>query len=154
MEDLNSAKPSLARIFARKALAKRNRGQLLDIVVFILNLLLMRRLSGYVLEIIHAASTGEPLARLALALAGVGMSPACIRRPFFTILQTVLIYRYFPPPKRPPRFQFLTGPESESIGDICIFVSMILFRLFGTYCRSRDWVVRLDQRNLLAGCSF
>jgi hypothetical protein len=73
LENLHSPKPSPARILAGKALAEENRGLLLDIVVFILNLFLMRRLTGYVMEIIHAASAGESPARLALALAGVGM---------------------------------------------------------------------------------
>jgi hypothetical protein len=198
---LNSPHRSLAQSFARKALIETNRGLLLDAVVFIINLLLMRRLIGYALELIHAASAGDRLARLALALAGVAMwtlpaAGAVLKRwhfhqrtkqankPFedsglagclfnpvfsfclnlvlvlailiavghfvlgeellrngavflpivfaglaFTILQTVLIYRYFTPPQRPPRFDFLTERKSESIGDVCIFVSMILYQV-------------------------
>jgi hypothetical protein len=46
-----------------------------------------------------------------------------------TIVQTVLIYRYLSPPQKPPRYEFLTHPESETLGDICIFVNMILFQI-------------------------
>jgi len=45
-----------------------------------------------------------------------------------TIFQTYLIYRYFSPPKQPPKSGFLLSPESELLGDICIFVNMILFQ--------------------------
>jgi hypothetical protein len=46
-----------------------------------------------------------------------------------TILQTYLIYRYFSPPKKPPKHDFLRRPESEILGDVCIFVNMILFQI-------------------------
>ena len=46
-----------------------------------------------------------------------------------TIVQTILIYRYFSPPQRPPRSQFLQRPQSEWLGDICIFVNMLLFQI-------------------------
>src|SRR5262249_17537 len=45
-----------------------------------------------------------------------------------TIYQTFLIYRYFTPPKKPPTSGFLRSPESEILGDICLFVNMILFQ--------------------------
>ena len=47
-----------------------------------------------------------------------------------TIIQTFLIYRYFSPPKKPPRSQLLRRPQSETLGDICLFVNMILFQVF------------------------
>jgi hypothetical protein len=46
-----------------------------------------------------------------------------------TIIQTFLIYRYFSPPKKPPKSKFLLGPQSEALGDICIFLNMILFQV-------------------------
>ena len=46
-----------------------------------------------------------------------------------TILQTYLIYRYFSPPKKPPRSEFLRQRESETLGDVCIFLNMILFQI-------------------------
>ena len=48
---------------------------------------------------------------------------------FLTILQTYLIYRYFSPPKKPPKHDFLRRPESELLADVCIFVNMILFQI-------------------------
>ena len=185
-----------------KLLAKHNRGLLLDIVVFILNLFLMQRLTGYVVELFRFADAGEPLAQFALSLACLGMwvLPAagavmkrwhfhrrlkaegksvesesnlagCVFNPIFyfclnlvlvsailsglgqflfgrkllnngaifiplvfvglifTIVQTFLIYRYFSAPKKPPRSHFLRHPESETLGDICIFLNMILFQV-------------------------
>jgi hypothetical protein len=46
-----------------------------------------------------------------------------------TILQTWVIYRYFSPPQQPPKYEFLQRRESELLGDICIFVNMILFQV-------------------------
>jgi hypothetical protein len=45
-----------------------------------------------------------------------------------TIVQTYLIYRYFSPPREPPRSGFLLSPESEMLGDICLFLNMLLFQ--------------------------
>lgn len=47
-----------------------------------------------------------------------------------TIVQTYLIYRYFSPPKKPPQSKFLLSPQSETLGDICLFLNMILFQVF------------------------
>lgn len=47
-----------------------------------------------------------------------------------TIFQTYLIYSYFSPPKKEPRWQFLLTRQSESLGDVCIFLNMILFQVF------------------------
>ena len=48
---------------------------------------------------------------------------------FLTIVQTWLIYRYFSRPNRPPGIDFLRRPESEILGDLCIFVNVILFQI-------------------------
>lgn len=48
----------------------------------------------------------------------------------FTIIQTFLIYRYFSTPKKAPHSPFLRSPQSETLGDICLFVNMILFQAF------------------------
>jgi hypothetical protein len=47
-----------------------------------------------------------------------------------TIVQTYLIYSYFSPPKKPPQSKFLRSPQSENLGDICLFLNMILFQVF------------------------
>jgi len=183
-------------------LAKENRGLLLDIVVFVLNIVLMRWLTGYFLDLVHLANTDERLAQFTLTgfclsmwvlpAAGAVMRRwhfhqrlkkegktvewdsglgGCLFNPIFyfclnlvlmsaivaglgtflfgnqvsnngaifvpliffglfcTILQTYLIYRYFSAPKKPPRSKFLRHPESELVGDICIFLNMILFQI-------------------------
>ena len=185
-----------------KILAKENRGLLLDIVVFILNLFLMQRLTRAVVELFGYADAGAPAAQYALLLACIAMwtLPAigavlkrwhfhqrlkaagktfdfdaklsgCLFNPLFyfclnlvlvsfilsgvgqflfgnrllrsgaifiplifasligTIVQTYLIYRYFSPPRKPPRYEFLRRPESETLGDVCIFTNMILFQV-------------------------
>lgn len=162
----------------------------------------MQWLTGYAVELFRFASEGEPLAKFALSLAGVGMwvLPAagavmkrwhfhrrmkaegktvnsdsnlagCLFNPIFyfclnlvlvsailtgmgeflfgrrllnngavfiplvfaglifTIAQTYLIYRYFSAPRKPPRSEFLRHPESEMLGDICIFLNMLLFQV-------------------------
>jgi len=45
-----------------------------------------------------------------------------------TIFQTFLIYKYFSPPKKPPKSGFLLSPESEFLGDACLFLNMLLFQ--------------------------
>ena len=45
------------------------------------------------------------------------------------ILHTWLVYRYFSPPRRPPKSPFLRGAASEVVGDACLFANMVLFQL-------------------------
>jgi hypothetical protein len=183
-------------------LAKHNRGLLLDLIVFVLNVFLMQWLTRYFIELIQIASAEERLAQFAISVMCLSMwvLPAagavlkrwhfhrrlkkegktvewdsnlagCFFNPIFyfclnlvllsaiiaglgeflfgrrllntaaifvplillglicTIVQTFLIYRYFSAPKKPPRHAFLRNPQSELLGDICIFANMILFQL-------------------------
>ena len=182
--------------------AKTNRGLLLDIVVFILNIFLMRLLTAQLIYLFNQVSAENPLAKLILGLILVAMwiLPAagavlkrwhfhqrrnaltldamesglggCLFNPLFyfclnlvissavlaslgdfflgkramdtaaifvptifailflTIVQTYLIYRYFMPTKNPPKWDLLRTPQSETLGDICIFLNMILFQAF------------------------
>src|SRR6187455_32040 len=48
-------------------LAQQNRGLLLDIVVFVLNILLMRWLTGYFIQLFQLASAEERLAQFVLS---------------------------------------------------------------------------------------
>ena len=186
---------------ALNILAHQNRGLLLDIFVFVLNIFLMQRLTRAFIELFRLVSAEEPLAQLALSLVCVAMYVlpvagsilvrwhfhqrlkqegktldenalnGCLFNPIFylslnfvimsaivsgfgtiffgdrlmddgsiflplilggmilTIVQTYLIYRYFSTPKKPPRFEFLRRPESELLGDVCIFTNMILFQV-------------------------
>ncbi len=45
------------------------------------------------------------------------------------ILHTVLVYRYFSRPSRPPRWAFLRSRASAHIGDACLFANMLLFQV-------------------------
>jgi hypothetical protein len=182
--------------------AKTNRGLLLDIFVFVMNVFLMRLLTRQVMNLFGQVSADEPILQLGLGLIFLAMwtLPAagsilkrwhfhqrrkvrditleseetglggCLFNPIFyfclnlviasafmaslgqfvfgrrfdsaavfvpmifgililTIIQTFLIYRYFSPPKKPPS-KFLRSPQSEMLGDICIFLNMILFQVF------------------------
>lgn len=190
------------RGFLQNLLLEENRGLLLDIVVFFLNLFLMQRLTGYAMEVFRFANDGDQLAQFVLLLGCVAMwilpaagavlkrwhfhqrlkddeqkidldsqATGCLFNPIFyfclnlvlmsaivtgagrflfgerllengaiflplifgglfcTIVQTYLIYRYFSPPQKPLKYPFLLQPESEILGDVCIFVNMILFQL-------------------------
>jgi hypothetical protein len=44
------------------------------------------------------------------------------------ITSTVIIYRYFSPPKRAPRLAWLATPAAERIGDICLFANMLCWQ--------------------------
>ena len=190
--------------FAAKILAKGNRGLLLDILVFAANVLIMRLLSGFVIELFQMVSADDPTAKLLLGFMFLAMwlLPAlgavlkrwhfhqrlkaenktfdteysklsgCLFNPIFyfclnlvitsavltalgdvlfgkallnngalfvpvviaglilTIIQTFLIYQYFSEPKHPPRAEFLKDPRSEVLGDLCLFINMMLFQVF------------------------
>jgi uncharacterized membrane protein len=45
------------------------------------------------------------------------------------ITHTVLVYRYFSPPARPPRSAFMRGRASAILGDACLFANMLLFQV-------------------------
>ena len=186
----------------KRLFAETNRGLLLDIVVFILNIFLMRLLTAQFIDLFSQVSAESPLAKLILGLifAAMWILPAagavlkrwhfhqrrnaltldvmesglggCLFNPLFyfclnlvissavlaslgdfffgrrgldsagifvpmifaililTIVQTYLIYRYFSPPKKPPKWDLLRTPQSETLGDICLFLNMILFQAF------------------------
>ena len=186
----------------RNLFAKANRGLLLDVFVFVLNIFLMRLLTRQFIDLFSQVSAENPQAKLGLGLtfAAMWVLPAagsvlkrwhfhqrrdaptldavesnlggCLFNPIFyfclnlvissavmaslgdfflgkraldtaaifipmifaililTIVQTCLIYRYFSPPKKPPQWDFLRTPQSETLGDICLFLNMILFQVF------------------------
>ena len=184
----------------RAMTAPPNRGIVLDIAVFVLNVVLMRRLAAEFIQLGQRASAGERSAKVALAGFFVGMLvlPAagavlkrwhfhrqrgarvreaedaaygCLLHPVFylcvsltigmaaaalvaeqvfgedvgnrgeifvplilgvlvlAIVQTFLVYRYFSPPRQPPRGAFLRGRASAVAGDVCIFLNMALFQV-------------------------
>jgi hypothetical protein len=90
------------------------------IFYFCLNLVL----TAFVLS-----SLGEFLFGKAISNNGAVFVPLVIAGMILTIFQTYLIYSYFIPPKKPPRFKYLLTPQSEMLGDICLFLNMILFQV-------------------------
>jgi hypothetical protein len=76
------------------------------------------------------ASLGDFLFGKALLNNGALFVPLVIIGLLLTIVQTFLIYQYFSPPKNPPKAKFLREPQSEALGDICLFLNMILFQVF------------------------
>ena len=200
---------------AKAITAETNRGVLLDVVVFVINLALMSLLTRYFIDLLRLAGEDDAFAQSALLLCSGAMfvlpaagailkrwhfhrrlsaraKPAgeakarpfdpldlksnvaagCLFNPIFyfvlsiflsavvmsfvqtlvlgknapnngavfvplviasfvaCVIQTVLVYRYFFPPKKAPSASFLRDPASEQIGDLCIFVNMILFQIF------------------------
>jgi len=184
--------------------SRNNRGLLLDIVVFIANILFMQFLTGLVIRLFQGMSSEYPLAKLGLGLiflamwllplagavlkrrhfhqrlAAQGKTVAgaetklagCLFNPIFyfclnlvitsavlttlgdflfgkqllnsgaafvpfiiagfilTVLQTYFIYRYFSTPKVESQSQFLRSPQSEVLGDVCLFLNMMFFQVF------------------------
>jgi hypothetical protein len=51
----------------------------------------------------------------------------------YNVFQTYLVFRYFTPPKHEPKWAFLRDPRSEFLGDVCIFLNMILFQVLLNY---------------------
>lgn len=53
------------------------------------------------------------------------------------IVSGILVFRYFSKPKRGPRWKFLTTPQAEVLGDLCMFMNVICFQvLFCVYFSS------------------
>jgi hypothetical protein len=197
----DARQPSAAKNRHGKIFARRNRGRLLDIVIFVLNLFLMRLLTRQYIDFFRRASDDNSFAKLIIGLTFLGMFvlPAsgavlkrwhfhqrlkaraadygksalsgCLFNPIFyfclnlvimatviaalgeqifgkalmnngtlfitltftglavTMVQTYLIYNYFSPPKHAPQSDFMRSPHSETLGDICIFLNMILFQV-------------------------
>jgi len=75
-------------------------------------------------------SLGEFVFGRRLLDTGAVFIPLVVAGLILTIVQTYLIYSYFIPPKSPPQSEFLRRPESETLGDICLFLNMILFQVF------------------------
>ncbi|MFL6210760.1 MAG: hypothetical protein ACJ74W_18055 [Pyrinomonadaceae bacterium] len=186
----------------KQLFAQRNRGILLDIVVFGLNVIMIRLLTRYFIELLRRASADDKFAKLQLGcyFAGMFVLPAsgailkrwhvhqrrggrfkdwdkagrtsgCLFHPAFylavslcisvtasvifaaqifgddydqnpalfltvlfgsialSIVQTVLVYRYFSPPRRAPKSEFFRAPASDLLGDACLYVNMILFQI-------------------------
>jgi hypothetical protein len=50
--------------------------------------------------------------------------------PLLAVANTAIVYFYFWEPKRAPLFKFLQSPQSETLGDTCLFFNMIGYQMF------------------------
>jgi len=179
-------------VVAGKMMAPHNRGVVLDLVVFAVNLLLIRALVIPANTLVHAARedvgaklmiglffaalvfiqpAGPVLKRwsfhqrntfsadssagcllfwfmfayLAMMFALCGVAAVVLGEVFSTgpdmgvvlvlagfvwsIVSVVFVYRYFVPPKKPPRWTFLTTPAAEHLGDVFIYLNVIGFQI-------------------------
>jgi hypothetical protein len=89
------------------------------IFYFCLNILIISAINAFVLQAVYPHKEPGETLFVSLILGGLG----------FAILQTYLVYRFFTPPKREPRWGFLRSPQAELIGDLCVFVNMILYQV-------------------------
>lgn len=48
----------------------------------------------------------------------------------FMVIHTILVYRYFFRPTKPPRLAFLQSPLSAKIGNACLVANAIVYQLF------------------------
>jgi hypothetical protein len=56
------------------------------------------------------------------------------------IAQTVLVYRFFTPPKKAPKSAFWLDPRAEAVGDLCAFLNILLYQLmWNTVLGSLGW---------------
>jgi hypothetical protein len=46
-----------------------------------------------------------------------------------SIAQTIIVYRFFTPPRKPPSSALLRDPRSELLGDACLYLNMMLFQV-------------------------
>jgi hypothetical protein len=205
-------------VYLRALAAPANRGILLDLVVFVLNLVLVRLLARDFVAEVRGAAAGDPVSEgiLALFFLALFVLPAagavlkrwhfhqgrgarkrsddagaqawgCLLNPVFYfvvsitvlmtaavlfaqrvfgegfadraevflpmifgvlvlgIVQTFLVYRYLDPPRTAPRGAFWRDGRSALLGDLCIFLNMILFQvlwnvlLSGRFTRVADF---------------
>jgi hypothetical protein len=215
VETTSGGQPNAAPInnLSNNIFALVNRGMLLDIVVFLLNVFLMRWLSRYFMNIFQQVSNGDRFAEVVMLVFFVGiflLPPlgailkrphvhqrlqlkgkdidlsdnnnfiGCLGNPIFyfilsvllyiaisTLVQTVVygdekldnavqgvisafslpvaavqtffVYRYFSPLKHPPRTAFFRSPLSELLGDVSIYLNMILFQIVWNVITSTNY---------------
>jgi hypothetical protein len=187
----------------KKLFEHANRGILLDVIVFLVNVVLMTILSRQLANLFHQANT-DTVAKVAVALFCIGLAflqpiGAILKRrrahkrksdlnhvpfgrlfvpayfltqlvfligasgqivdllsaklqtsqsadyfglppwlftllflgiPALAILNTFVFYFYFQTPKHQPLLRFFESPQSESFGDLCLFLNMIGYQAF------------------------
>jgi len=90
------------------------------IFYFVLTLVIGSAIAATVMPLVAgpraADDTGPFIFGIALVLTG-------------SVLQNFVVFRYFSPPARPPRSPLLRSRASDLIGDLCIYLNMLLFQV-------------------------
>lgn len=89
------------------------------IFYFCLTALIFATVNAFILQ--YFSKNGDPGPTIFISSIFIGLA--------LMITHTALVYRYFSPPKHPPKSEFLRSQTSETIGDICIFVNMLFFQV-------------------------
>ncbi|MCU1268537.1 MAG: hypothetical protein JWM21_4855 [Acidobacteria bacterium] len=127
--------PALGAVLKRRHFQQRlkKQGKTFDSEFTVLSGCLFNPLFYFCLNLVISSAIiaflGEFLFGRNLSNSGAVFVPLVILGLVLTVVQTYLIYDYFSPPKKPPRLKFLLTPQSETLGDICLFLNMILFQV-------------------------
>lgn len=89
------------------------------IFYFCLNVLIFSTLNAFVMQFIYGDKEAN----------GAVFVPSILFGTVLMIFQTIVVYRYFVPPKNAPASEFLRSPRSGILGDACIFLNMILYQV-------------------------
>lgn len=47
-----------------------------------------------------------------------------------SVVNGIVIFRFFRAPEKAPRWKFLTSPQAEALGDLCMLLNLICFQIF------------------------
>ncbi|MCW5939314.1 MAG: hypothetical protein KF884_02710 [Fimbriimonadaceae bacterium] len=86
---------------------------------FCLTAVVFAAVSAYVLQSVYGKSEPPVGIFVGSVFGGIGLMVA----------HTVISFRYFVPPKSPPRSAFLRSPISGILGDACLYANTVLFQL-------------------------
>jgi hypothetical protein len=89
------------------------------IFYFCLAAVIFAAVNAFILQQVYGRS--EPSGAVFVTSIFVGLA--------LIITHTVLVYRYFSPPRRPPTSAFLRSNASAIVGDACLFTNMLRFQV-------------------------
>ncbi len=97
------------------------------IFYFCLNVVIVSALNAFIIQFFYGGKDPGETVFVSMVIGGL----------VFVIIQTFLVYRFFSAPKKEPRSEFFRSPLSEILGDLCIFLNMILFQvMWGVFGRT------------------
>jgi len=104
-------------------------GRLFLPACFLAQLMFLIAASGNLVDMISGKDHGGETANY------FGLSPWLFTTlflgvPALAIANTFIVYFYFQPPRRKPLFGFMNSPQSELLGDGCLFLNIIGYQAF------------------------